>query len=201
MQKRKNIISKGITEFIKTHKRFSLEDVITATGFERRAILPFLNRLCREEYLKVEKLNYIRSKKKEVGPYEIINPTYCRLKDLFLRLSKHSENGKDKRVSPKKLINPSYRRLKDLALRAPKCPESNRDKIWRTLRYLRKATRSDLVRLTECKPEEVKNYTVILANHQYIRAIGNQDREKVWLLVKDTGPKRPIISQKKEEKE
>ena len=88
--------------------------------------------------------------------------------------------------------NPQYKVIKDILTRQRKLPVNGRDKIWKTLRYLRKFTRSDLIRLTGCN-KIVEDYTRLLALHGYIRCIGRRSREKVWLLVKDMGPKRPRI--------
>jgi hypothetical protein len=88
--------------------------------------------------------------------------------------------------------NPEYKVIKDISLRQRKKGLCNRDKIWKTLRFLRKFTRSDLIRLTGCT-KTVEDYTRLLALHGYIECIGRSSHEKVWLLVKDSGPKRPHI--------
>lgn len=88
--------------------------------------------------------------------------------------------------------NPQYKMIKDILTRQKKLPVCDRDKIWKTLRYLRKFTRSDLIRLTGCD-KTVEDYTRLLARHGYIRSIGRRSKEKVWLLMNDIGPKRPHI--------
>ena len=88
--------------------------------------------------------------------------------------------------------NPQYKVIKDILKRQKNYAACDRDKIWKTVRYLRKFTRSDLIRLTDCE-KTVEDYTRLLALHGYIRSIGRRSREKVWLLVKDIGPKRPHI--------
>lgn len=89
--------------------------------------------------------------------------------------------------------NSVFRCLKDLSLRKSIRPENSRDKIWKTLRYIKKATRSDIVRLTGCAPSTVEDYTRLLSKHNYIKKIGMQGREKVWFLVQDIGPRKPAI--------
>ena len=88
--------------------------------------------------------------------------------------------------------NPQYKVIKDILMRKQKLPVCDRDKIWKTLRYLREFTRSDLIRLTGCT-KTVEDYTRLLSRHGYIRSLGQHSREKIWTLVKDIGPKRPHI--------
>jgi len=88
--------------------------------------------------------------------------------------------------------NPKFKRIQDISARKPARPECARDKIWRTLRHLRKATRSDLTRLTGCHPKTVEDYTLLLEQYGFIKAIGKTvNQEKVWLLINNDGPKRP----------
>ncbi len=106
---------------------------------------------------------------------------------------------KDERIPP--LINevgpprrnPQYKVIGDLSLRKPNRPVCERDKLWRTLRYLHKATRSDLMRLTGCSLGTAERYTKLLEKHKYVRSIGRRSKEKVWFLINDIGPKKPII--------
>jgi hypothetical protein len=102
---------------------------------------------------------------------------------------KLNEYGPDRR-------NPEYKVIKDISLRQRKKGLCNRDKIWKTLRILRRCTRSDLIRLTGCD-KTVEDYTRLLALHGYIKPIGRRSREKVWFLVNDIGPKRPHIPEAK----
>ena len=90
--------------------------------------------------------------------------------------------------------NPQYKRIKDISQRPKKQrPECERDKIWRTLRHLRKATRSDLIRLTGCNENTISVYTRKLVIHGYLKEFGRRGREKIFILIKNEGPKRPII--------
>lgn len=91
--------------------------------------------------------------------------------------------------------NPRYEIVKDLGQRTPKRPECARDKIWRVFRYMRKVTRSDLARISGCSESSAEQYTRHLEKHGYIRAAGKRGKEKIWLLVKDTGPKKPKIKE------
>lgn len=91
--------------------------------------------------------------------------------------------------------NPRYERIKGLALRPKKQrPVYERDKIWRTIRFLRRLKRSDLIRLTGCNENTISVYTRKLVIHGYLKELGRSGREKVFFLINDTGPKRPMIA-------
>jgi hypothetical protein len=91
--------------------------------------------------------------------------------------------------------DPRYRVIKDISNRIFKRPECAWQKVWRTIRYLRRATRSDVERLTGCPGKTVEYYTFQLAKRGYLKAAGRRGKEKVWFLVKDTGPKPPDFSE------
>lgn len=91
--------------------------------------------------------------------------------------------------------NPHYKLIKDISGRRTKRPDNKRDMIWRTLRYLRKTTCSNLVRITGCNERTVGDYIRKLASDGYIRSMGRYGKEKVWILVKDTGLQKPRITE------
>ena len=91
--------------------------------------------------------------------------------------------------------NPRYKLIKDISDRRIKRPDNKRDKIWRTLRHLRKTTCSNLVRITGCNERTVGDYIRKLAGDGYVRSMGRYGKEKVWILVKDTGPQKPRIKE------
>jgi len=91
--------------------------------------------------------------------------------------------------------NPHYERIKDISLRQKKQrPLSDRDKMWRTIRYLKKFKRSDLIRLTGCNEGSVSGYTRKLVIHGYLKELGRSGKEKVFFLFNNQSPKRPIIA-------
>ena len=91
--------------------------------------------------------------------------------------------------------NPRYKLIKDVSGRRTKRPDNKRDMIWRTLRHLRKTTCSNLVRITGCNERTVGDYIRKLASDGYVRSMGRYGKEKVWILIKDTGPQKPRIKE------
>ncbi len=90
--------------------------------------------------------------------------------------------------------NPRYKRIGDIAARQKKQrPFCGRDRIWRTIRFLRKFKRSDLIRLTGDNESTIYGYTRQLVIHGYLKELGRDGKEKVFFLFNDPGPKRPII--------
>lgn len=90
--------------------------------------------------------------------------------------------------------NPRFKRIGDITKRQKKQrPFCGRDRIWRTIRFLRKFKRSDLIRLTGDNETTIYGYTRQLVIHGYLKKIGRSGREKVFFLFNDPGPKRPII--------
>jgi len=91
--------------------------------------------------------------------------------------------------------NPRYKRIRNIATRQKQTrPFCGRDRIWRTIRYLRKFKRSDLIRLTGDNESTIYGYTRQLVIHGYLKELGRSGREKVFYLFNDPGPKRPIIA-------
>ncbi|ACL06457.1 hypothetical protein Dalk_4779 [Desulfatibacillum aliphaticivorans] len=93
--------------------------------------------------------------------------------------------------------NPRYKKVRDLSLRRSNRPLCEQDKIWRTLRMVRQATRSKIVMLSGCHPSTVEKYTQALEKEGVIRAIGRDGREKVFLVIKDNGPRHPVIPERR----
>jgi hypothetical protein len=65
--------------------------------------------------------------------------------------------------------------------------------MWRTIRFLRKFKRSDLIRLTGVSEDNVSFYTRKLTAQGVLKVLGRSGKEKVFFLFNDTGPKKPII--------
>jgi Fic family protein len=55
----------------------------------------------------------------------------------------------------------------------------------------RQFTRSALQCLSGASGATVEQYTRMLERHGYIRKIAKEGKEKLYLLCKDVGPKRP----------
>lgn len=91
--------------------------------------------------------------------------------------------------------NPRYKRIGDIIKRQKKQrPFCGRDRIWRTIRFLRKFKRSDLIRLTGDSETTIYGYTRQLVIHGYLKELGRSGKDKVFFLFNDPGPKRPIIA-------
>ncbi len=74
---------------------------------------------------------------------------------------------------------------------------TGRDKMWRVMRIKRRFTRIDIKRLTELPITSVETYFNILISHGYLRKIGKDGRADVFMLIKDPGPKRPVLRKHK----
>ncbi|MBU4316307.1 MAG: hypothetical protein KKF30_03435 [Proteobacteria bacterium] len=140
----------------------------------------FLSDLTENSGIERVRLLRVLEKFRKEGYLEII-------KELKIRPQK-------KEVGPYRR-DPRYRVIKDISSRIFKRPEYAWQKVWRTLRHLRRATRSDVERLTGCPGKTVEYYTFQLAKRGYLKAAGRRGREKVWFLVKDVGPKPPNFSE------
>jgi hypothetical protein len=153
--------TEAVSSFLLNRKTFSLNDLVTATGIDRRKLLRVLEKFRKEGFLKIVGEEKVRPAMGENGPFR---------------------------------RNPRYQRIKDIATRQKKQrPSCGRDRIWRTIRYLRKFKRSDLIRLTGDKERTIYGYTRKLVIHGYLKDLGRSGREKVFLLFNDSGPKRPIM--------
>ncbi len=70
-----------------------------------------------------------------------------------------------------------------------------RDLMWQLMRARRRFTRSEIQRLGGVKNASAESFTKMLVKHGYLREIGKDSREKVFLLVKDDGPVRPRLKE------
>ena len=147
---------------IEGRKAFRLTDITDATDLPRRPVLRILDKLCRQGYLNLlDDEERVRLRGGEYGPAR---------------------------------RNPQYEVLRDLAdrkCRKPKRGDTGRDKIWRTIRALRRFTRTDLERLTGCPRKTIDHYVRMLDLHGFIRSARNVGHEKFYTLINDVGPNRP----------
>lgn len=141
--------------------RVSLAEVVDASGCPRRPVLRVLERLAREGWLELVEDVRLRPAPGECGP---------------------------KRRNPAYLVHRDIRLLRASVVRSR---VTCRDKIWTTLRSVRRATLSDLQRLTGCDEGTCREYVRQLSRHGYVREVGKVGHEKVWALVRDAGARRP----------
>lgn len=74
-----------------------------------------------------------------------------------------------------------------------------RDKVWRLIRARRRFTRKELVRLSGASLGSCEDFTKLLVRDGYLRITGKDVRQKVYMLVKDPGPKRPATPEVKKD--
>lgn len=141
--------------------RVALTEMVAASGCERRPVLRVLDRLVRDGFLGLAEDIRERPGPGECGPRRR-NPIYEVRRDIRL----HRAHQDKSRVT---------------------C----RDKLWTTLRTLRRTTVGNLMRLTGCGEDVCREYLHILMHNGHVRQSGKDGREKVWVLVKDSGPRRP----------
>ena len=74
------------------------------------------------------------------------------------------------------------------------------DRVWKVVRNLRDFTIYEVVELTGIPYKNISVYISALAKAGYIRRIGlrkerpgSAPRSKVWKLIKNTGPKAPLL--------
>ena len=141
--------------------RVTLAEVVSTSGCPRRPVLRVLDRLVREGWLDLAE-----------DVREVPAPGKCG-------------------VRPR---NPVYMVRRDIRLHRAHQVRSQitcRDKLWSTLRSLRRSTVSNLTRLTGCTEDCCRHYMAILERNGFVRQAGMDGLEKVWVLIRDTGARRP----------
>ncbi len=71
------------------------------------------------------------------------------------------------------------------------------DKMWKAVRILRQFTHNDLVTLCNANLENVRYFTKVYTKAGYFRVPKGRGREKTWMIIKDTGPRRPHYKQER----
>lgn len=134
-------------------------------GFERIRVLRVLDRLCREGDLELIREEKVRPVGRKSGPAQR-SPTWRIIRDPRLRRDAQA-----------------------------KARVTCRDKVWGTLRGLRPraTTISEIVRLSGCEEQTVRESIKALEAGGFVKARGKIGREKGWILMKDVGAKRPEI--------
>ncbi|MFC1524708.1 hypothetical protein ACFL6N_07955 [Thermodesulfobacteriota bacterium] len=148
-------------------RAISFEQVHEETGLPRRPLLRVLDNLAGDGYLTEISDEPVRPGPGECGPPRR-NPTWKINKD------------------------------KSLLERAKPKPRKNtvRDKVWKLIRAKRRFLRGDIETLLTASRSSIDKYVLALEREGYLRRIGKDGKEVLWMLVKDTGPKRPRISDK-----
>ncbi len=68
------------------------------------------------------------------------------------------------------------------------------DAMWKTIRALRKFTRSDLQIICSQGLSNVQAFTKTYRKLGYIKPLREKGRNVSWMLIKDPGPRRPLFS-------
>jgi hypothetical protein len=159
-----------VIQFLLDYKRktVTLTQVMDGAERPRKPVLRVMDRLVREGYLEEIEDN-------KIPP----------------RLG---ECGRDRRNPTWKIIT------KPLLDIARPCPQKRtvRDRIWQLIRSRRRVTRAEIKRLASASLGSVEDFTQLLERDGYLRVIGKDGHQKVYLLVKDPGPTRPVLKENKE---
>ena len=150
-----------------TRPTVTLPEILDGTGRPRKPVLRVMDRLCRDGYVEEQDDNREQRTYRQSGPSRR-NPTW--------------------KILRKPLVDHYTPRPKKNALR---------DKMWRVIRATRRFTRSDVKRLSGAGTGSVTDFTQLLEAHGVIRQIGKDSHQKVYLLVRDPGAKRPIFPEVK----
>jgi hypothetical protein len=146
-----------------------LDDVIEGAERPRLPVLRVMDRLVKDGYLREIRDNKKHLRFGEVGPKRR-NPTWQIVKTPVAR-----------DFTPAGSSN-----------------NNNRDRIWRVIRARRRFVLSDLVRLAVVSEGSARDYIRLLLHYAFIRQIGRDGHRIVYMLVKDTGPSRPITPEVKD---
>lgn len=147
-------------------KNVSLDQTMSGAERPRKPVLRVMDRLVKEGYLEEIENNEIPLRLGEFGPARR-NPTW--------------------RIITKPLLAIAQRQPKKRTLR---------DRLWLLVRARRRFTRTELHRLSGVSMASSDGFTKLLLKNGYLRQIGKNEGEHVYLLIKDPGPTRPILKEK-----
>ncbi len=113
----------------------------------------------------------------------------------YIELIERPGRGKENRY---RLIKPASEPPRLRVDGSPVTQGIGRQNMWRTMRIRKTFTLDDLVALSstdkKVSPEEVETYMKFLEKAGYIKNLDGKSRPKaVYMLVKNTGPKPPMI--------
>lgn len=150
-----------------TRTRVNLQMVIEGADRPRKPVLRVMDRLVKEGYL-------VEIEDNKIPP-------------------KYGECGRDRR-------NPTWKIIKNPLVDdfVPR-PERNtdRDKMWRVIRAKRRFTKVELGRIACVEHDSCESYVCLLSYHKILRKLAKDGRRQVYMLVKDSGPKRPVTPERK----
>jgi len=154
-----------VVQYLRTYKgkKISLAQAIDGSERPRKPVLRVMDRLVREGYLE------------EIED----NP----------QMKHYGVGGPDQR-------NPTWRIIsKPLAAIAKRRPKRRTvcDRIWQLIRARRRFTKKEIQRLADAGEDSVDKYIKLLEKNGYLRVTGRDGRLKVYLLIKDSGPIRPVL--------
>jgi len=96
---------------------------------------------------------------------------------------------------PTKVICYRNTKLLNKKASAPRNSKENGwDKMWKIIRALGRFTRNDLAIICGLNIDNVRYFTKVYRKLGYLRPLSERGRNVVWILIKDTGPKRPFES-------
>ncbi len=167
---RKPHTKKVVEVILSTGKEtLKVNDLIVKTNFTHKQILRVMDRLERDGYVKTVEM--------AVPP------------------RKFGESGIRKRYPTWKLIKVRANDYSPLQKRAVKVRKKDtvRDKIWRAIRIKRKFTLPELTQFTQMKEDCLRDYVYILEAGRILKRQPNTGKIKVFVLVNDVGPTRPVL--------
>lgn len=155
---------KQIIEIIMKYRGFfSLDQVVSGSGWDRAEVKHRLDRLEAEGLIKRQRETPGRNIKRPGGPVPK-DLLYIKRKGLVLRLAK---------------------------MTATQRKDTGWDKIWRAIRAMRRFTIADLVQLTDCKEDSCRDFIGLLKREKFVRAVNEKSKPITWVMCKDPGPQRP----------
>ena len=155
-----------VIEFLLSCKRktVSLAQVMTGADRPRRPVLRVMDRLAREGYLEEIKDEKVQTGERQCGPPRS-NPLW--------RITARPLSARPSLPEPKK--------------------RNLRDRLWKIIRMKRRFTRTDLETVSGVSRGSIEDFTQLLEQQGVLRFVGKDGYEKVYLLIKDCGPQRPLF--------
>jgi hypothetical protein len=121
-------------------------------------------------------------------------------RDGFLKLLDERKEPNAYREFGPNRRNPLYQVVKDPALHPTrqKKTATARDVLWRTIRRMRRFTFQGLAESSGCTPASAQGFVQLLARDGWVRQDGLEGRRKVFVIVSDPGPQRPVTFEPKD---
>lgn len=148
-------------------KRVSLAEVISGANRPRKPVLRVMDRLVLEGHL-LEVADTPEMRGYGEGGRALRNPTW--------------------QILSKPILENFIARPKKITVR---------DRMWRLIRARKRFTRRELGRLSGATLGSCEDFTQALTKGGYLRVIGKDSQQHVYMLVKDPGPTRPVTREAK----